>query len=337
MKNIIKYVLVTMMMCVLTACGSGNASDSEIAEEGALVVKEIHHSNYQNYEIEYEYDQDGNLVKIKEYDSYGTPRAEYEYFEDGKKKKEVQYNLEGGVSREIEWNRKGYVVYSADYDIDGNIRDKREAELDANDEIIKWTFYNGDGIVEERVIKYEYDENGNKIKETCEINGDSFITEYENEYYANGEIKKVIEYVSDYKTEKIYDKNGNEVSNVRYYNSEIVSKTEAEYDEQGNEIKYIHYENDQIVEEREYDKDGNLIREFIAAYDGSIGEYTSYTEIKYEYDKNGMQIKTVRYESLEDMEYISECEYEYDKNGNVTKQIIKHDGKVSGQIEYLYE
>ena len=81
------------------------------------------------------------------------------------------------------------------------------------------TDFDDDGSVDCR-YQYDYDENGNRIREL--------------QYDGKGKL--------EHRNEYEYDENGNEIRYTRYYsNGKILEQSEYEYDENGNRIAETYY------------------------------------------------------------------------------------------------
>ena len=123
-----------------------------------------------------------------------------------------------------------------------------------------------------------------------------------------------------------YDANG-DVKDEDYYEN----WGEYEYDKHGNRIKDTEGHEDGISYVREYDRDGNEIKWIRYDSDGSIGNWD-----EHEYDKNGNQTKGIYYDS--DGSISHRYEYEYDSQGNIIKEIsCDIDGNTGSWSEYEYD
>ena len=170
-----------------------------------------------SYVVEYEYDTNGNCVKMVGTGSDGGRWVfEYEYDKNDNCVKEVQ-------------------TYS------GGFRNVMEYEYDTNGNCVKMVRTDSDG--DRRVFEYKYDKNDNCVKEvTTYSDGDRTVMEYEYEYDTNGNcVKKVATYSDGDRdvTEYEYDTNGNCIKEVTTDSDGDRTVWKCEYDEKGNCIKKV--------------------------------------------------------------------------------------------------
>jgi YD repeat-containing protein len=174
--------------------------------------------------------------------------TDYEYDDQGylikSTETEVDTDSEGafGTITEYENNEQGDCIREVTTDLDGNNPSETtmEYEYDADGNRVKQMVYNSDGKM---TASYEYDAQGNEV--TWNADWDMFGTFtrcYENEYDAQGNLVKQV----------MTDENG-----------EAFSTKQFSYDADDNPTKMVYYENDvqTSVTEYEYDENNNLIKE----------------------------------------------------------------------------
>ncbi|MCR5148020.1 MAG: hypothetical protein K6C35_03530 [Eubacterium sp.] len=174
-----------------------------------------------------------------------------------------------------------------------------------NNDEIKWIEnYDSNGVKtdikdDEGAIltKYEYDSNGNCIRES---------------YYSDGKDQGYTEY--------LYDSRGNCTWSFATRNGVNGVEKSYEYDDAGNMIRSTTTMNgDTTIQENEYDKNGNLIR-----WTG-IGASGDKEYIIWEYDSKGFKTGGTLYDD-EGMDSIYQIET--DNRGNITRQARVMDGEV---------
>lgn len=234
-------------------------SEYEYYNNGKL-KKEVGFNNDGSIIFSCEYDDNGNVLNMI-INLYGSQQTEYEYDENGKKTKgkvtlysednsissvtEYEYDVYGNEVKEI------YILYNDD-----------DSELYAYESEYYYE-YNDDNLPLKKscdyadntgrsICEYEYDTNGNKVKET------------DNSYDADGSI------ISSSICE--YDADGNIIREV--FDLFTVSIYEYSYDDYGNETKCVHYEDGNIDFYKEteytYDSNNNVIKAVQYNEDGSV-------------------------------------------------------------------
>lgn len=180
------------------------------------MIKETHSNSDGSIISEYEYDANGNVVKETYFNSDGSIFSEYEYDANGNRLKAMKCNSDGSISRwnEYEYDANGNKIKETEFNPDGSISNwwEDEYEYDANGNLIKWIMndcewylYEYDSITGKMIKRtlmyiedsiqstiydwseFEYDINGNWIKET-HFNSDGSIdywSEYEYQYCPN--------------------------------------------------------------------------------------------------------------------------------------------------------
>ena len=283
-KRILSLVLALMLIFALCACGSKNkAEDTADAEETTVL-----------------------------------PPASYEK-EDGKLYREVYYNSNG-------------LKYSTIiHEYDGYGRVASEIELGENDApVSKCTYeYNDDGLKTAKLgyvaegpeeytfaykVDYEYDENGNLVREqrtendviaavTVYTYNDKNVLVKEEQYEGEEFMLCAYEYV--------LDENGNVEKCIRHdYLEGIDSENRYTYDSNGN-----------VIADVSYDADGNI-----------------QNRIEYNYDENGNEVKRSVFDSNGGMQSSTSNEYSYDEYGNIEKVVSTHsDGSQGTTVQYTWQ
>lgn len=184
-----------------------------------------------------------------------------------------------------------------------------------NGDLEKISCYDEDGnIISESITDIEYDENGNKIKETTYENGEiSFISEFATTDDGKTYQKSFTSFMSD-----------GEKSVYEYDENEFITA-----------IKTVNAEDTVVYEEiYEYktDKNGNQYNSVITQNNFELG-----TVSVFEMSENGDMIMSVEKDLDGNIIYEDRYDREYDENGN--KVCEKHyiDGKLVHEvIEYIY-
>lgn len=195
--------------------------------ESEYIISYIDYDEFGNidkensYKYEFDYDDEGRVIHgISHYEN-GEFHNEFEndYYSNDNLKLSISYNEQGVIICKNEYYSNGNVKLIVEYNDDGQVKYKRECNEkgDLTSYFSKGTFdnefyFNGDKF------KYEYDSNGNVIKE---INNhfnlsDDEIEESESKikykYDENGILKSSIE----------YDDNGEKSREVHYYDPVVV-------------------------------------------------------------------------------------------------------------------
>ena len=267
----------------------------------------------------YDYDSNGNMIRVEHYDKTGkmTYWSEYKYDENGRKIWAVTDHdpdepLEP-TTYDYELDEAGRVIKKTVYDSEGKIKNWREYAYDASGREIVCKSYSGNGNLyswEET----EIDEAGKQVKyitKQLDANGNPYetnCTEMEYECDEAGNITKTIS----------YDNSG-----------KVVHRTECAYDSAGNRIVDKQYRySDGVIEdwsELVYDSFGNKLDEkyYVVQYGTEPKEY------EIEYDLFGETLRVVRQKWNE---------YEYDDYGKLLRR-LEHarDGQIDYRVEYEYK
>ena len=190
-------------------------------------------------------------------------------------------------------------------------------------------------IANTTVYRYEYDEEGNRIRCT-EYNEDGNVTQwYAYEYDEKGNMTAetfTVEYMDMWETH-VYKEDGEllvllQGSEDRPGNGADAwtYKWEYEYNEHDNVVSKLYEtpegERELTTYEYEYDVAGNVIKEtrYLADPDDEEDkELTEWTE--YDYDKDNMVTEIITYNSKGEVQHSETVEYTYDAEGNMTMTI----------------
>ncbi len=278
-----------------------------------------------SFKLDFKYDDFGNMICS---DSFRITKDGIEVFENAITCG-FEYDENGRITKRIE-GESYYNVYI--YDSEGKLlkweewRSEKTDKKDKNKEPVlvktEYVFYRDE---------FEYDENGNLIKETY--------------YDTEGNVSQI--------TENAYNSNGKLQSVVIYSGEDIIEKYELEYDDNGNLIKFVvvgtsvteyvyneasvvvesiskSVETDTPIRKDEYDSAGNIIK--TTEYD-ETGKPTSIKE--FVYDSFGKITGDSYYDGEGNVEW--ESKYEYDKNGNLTeKEEIIHGAEKTSTFTFKY-
>jgi len=166
----------------------------------------------------YIYNDQGNIIDKKEYDSEGNLKLQttYNYDEKGNK---LEENTFGGFETKkttYKYDDKGREVESlitlSFQGFDGSVELRITKEYDQKGNVVEEKNYNNRNELSNRSI-FTYDERGNKVKEIF-INLDTNKSEEKNIY--------------------IYDKNNKKIEIQKYISDNLSEKSTIKYDERGN-------------------------------------------------------------------------------------------------------
>lgn len=234
-------------------------------------------------------------------------------------------SIEESEPEEIENEQEPILVQTESIrkDADGNITTSYVYQYNEKGEQIRcertsiWEDITGTSI-RTYIEEYEYDANGNKIKEISYYDGEDTP-------------EKIIEYT--------YDEEGKQLSEKEYENDSIVSLIALTYDSDKNMIKKIFYdENNTLVLTREYtyDSDKNLIEEI--GYDEDGAEYMKAT---YEYNDMG-DIVSESFDYSDKLASIygytnSLDKYEYDDKNRLSLLTVYADDQLAFKVITEYD
>jgi len=266
--------------------------------------------------VEYNYDEQDNLLRITSKDEKGEVIGdrEYKYNEDGllierRVYKVVNYMAYSWISSSKAWNRVRVVQEFPMY----------------NDSIAKYHYNNDSQLI-------KYDERDKEGKELRRI---------EIKYYRNGKKKYEHEQRSSGYEEKLYyNKDGNWKKRIERRDSKEKIR-EAKYDEDGRRIKTTEITKndkgdiiDSSTNKSKYNQEGKLIK-FVGKSEGSILGYFEHS-FEYKYDKKGNNIEIIYKDENSNIKKIEE--FRYDEKGNQIKYIHKNsDGSISHSYISIYD
>lgn len=154
----------------------------------------------EGYTANFEFDENGNLIKDTKQDVDGTMLSShvYEYDASGNCTKKTYVNPDGsmGVSHVYAFDAAGFLVLDTETNPDGTVNQMVGYQNDAYGNPVSQVQKNTAGDMYEVKNEYEYDSNGNMTKWTVyrggELNGTT-----ENEYDAKGHLLCEKEYAPD--------------------------------------------------------------------------------------------------------------------------------------------
>ena len=372
-KRAISIMMVTVFTVMMVGCGSKQL-DEDLKE--ALGVDKLPNKvTYYNedgtidYMMEYEYDNNNNVIKYKSYDAEGNLTNEYQWEEtdkntvrrvDFRDKGEIHawyeeiYDDEGNELQFIGYGNNGEKSYSYEYDKDGN--DLKYINYEENGEINYWDEYQYDNVYTRirlclnYVGAYDYDQlNCNRVSYDKDGNiKDGYQCLFDDE----GKLIESTEYDAGEIDEKI----------IYLYNDEGQLEYHIIYDSY-NLDAYEHYmetgepqEYDDIYR-HEYEVQGDKIKETIYSekysdsdldtvwlYDSemNVKAYKSYIGGKiyrgWEVDDNGKLAREFEPKHIDDewkgALIETTYEYEYFSNGDLKKEAEYRDGVLTRSTEY---
>lgn len=211
--------------------------------------------------VQYLYDETGELFEWGKYNyENGIISSEEHYYENGLKKWGIAYYSDGSENVYAAYDRHGQMteVYIAGYDIaEGSLYSKiyyepRGLTIDSSmDSVLE------NGVKWWKI--YEYDQNGNQVKETS-YNTDGSVSSWQEYYY--DEDNNEVGYAAFYEDgtlnvygESVYDENGNRTSTAEYDSyGNLNWRKEYAYDVLGNLVKELSFydEGDEAGREDDY-------------------------------------------------------------------------------------
>ena len=193
---------------ILAEYPGGYVRSAEYDDKGNLIHSRYFSALESDFsDTTYTYDEDGKLIRALTFDGTDTETVAYTYNETGALVEEICRST----------HRTGYVV---------------RYEYDRPGRLVKRSHYTSDTETPDSVWLWEYDRNGNPIKETCESAKEGLILETQYTYdqnglcvayrqKKNGSLKAVI-YCD-------YDASGNLVSEVSEYPEHPEDNAETRY------------------------------------------------------------------------------------------------------------
>lgn len=293
MKKMISLICVSAMILTFTACG-GSASSSSSSETGSTPESSVSEQSESSAEADNSKAENAERPPVTK-EGILTRKAGY-------------YSVEGTDT----------LGYEEIYDNDGKIL-KRTLD-DVYGAIWKLPIPVSAGVTE-----YEYDSNGNLIKETWTGINEMSIKEYDETGLLIG-IKHKYNEQSEYDEDKTYsyekDESGNHVK-VYYLNNLVYGDAPSDF-----------YDARNLQYELEYSDGVKTKRTQYARFAGKT-EDTVYTVE--EYDSMGRVTHFTQYD--EDGNVRSEYSEEFDSDGKLTKHnyIVENGETMNAALEYVYD
>ncbi len=270
MKKLLYLVIVSLMILCFSACKDGIVNENSDIKYTYLPKTELHtHQNssgfYREYKNTYKYDSYGNIIKKVKYTkgTFYVRETQYDI--------EYNYNDNGDITKELirieEFSTSltdGHHIYKEGYNYFYNESQQLIKKENINPSVFVGEFCG---------YTYEYDENGNRVKEYRCFSDDTKELEFECEYDLQNKLVKKqyianspnLSYVAN-ETDYTYDDGGRLV----------YSKT-THYDHLGEKSHYIvveyHYDQlDRLVKEEKtsFDNDGKIKNKDVRKYKNFI-------------------------------------------------------------------
>jgi len=259
-----------------------------------------------NYQIR-SYTESGRLENMTDYNADGTINRtqEYTFDEDGNLVELIDRMGETIIKKEVyNYDVAGNLVEKLTYKGDGTI-DRKLSNIYSNKSLlIESSDYSNsfDELILNEKKKFEYDNDGNKVKESYvgpegENWGSAAWT-----YNASG---KVIEWVNLTETDEI------KIRQTYLYNDDQILITRNSFNKNGDLISEVNLDPmGQPLSLIRYDKDGSVIRKSGNRYDqfgnnttelkyGPDGTESVYAEYEYTYDNKNNWIRQIGYQGGE--------------------------------------
>ena len=277
-----------------------------------------------NHDRDFEFNDEGMLVREKTWASEGVPFEEIKYQNRESKLSHTQF-VSGAPSlvTQYAWDEKGKNNLSVTRRNANNTPFDRIVMKYKKDRLIEKITYNAQENPTNK-ITYFYDQKGNVTGENFYYSSD--VLQFKTNYTYNDKNQKVAEThynkdgKVDYKTtytysgdkvvatettnaagdvsyieKSAYDKDGNMVSNYTFdkFDGQHM-RDEFKYDSKGNKTEWNVYKGDQLTMKAVYtfDKYGNPVKSMTTDAEGNVLESKAY---KYEYDNQGNWVKRVLY------------------------------------------
>lgn len=366
-RNTIKILALVMTIFYISGCtkkenivieeeGTEISSEEQTGEKRLVKVENIFSTGRLREYQEYEYDEDGYLLKIDYFGGEGDLWKEEEFDQAGNLIHKVQYDENGEIRLDFEYqyDNFGNQIFSKEK----NVEEKKmlswdEWEYDAAGNMLKHFEYDGVGDLDNGE-QFKYDINGNLTEKKKYGYEGSVYDWYGYEYdEQNREIKEITynEDGSIYKRiEKEYDEQGNLVKVTEADGQKIIAIDEYQYNENGKNTKHYRFipsnEQQYLIKEWIYDEQGRLLEEI---------EYLEYLyeEIKakkvYEYSSASYPDKRTDYAGVIKVRYdkqvreLEPCfltEWKYDIYGNIIEEkyiSIRDEYRIGMWCEYAYD
>lgn len=275
------------------------------ANGNLLVYESLGGKHYRKEE--YTYDENGNRIALeKYYDDEQEPRCrlEYEYNDDGQLISEKRYYGKatyGGMT-EYEYDENGNQIAEMVYSCDDSMGTGNKSLLygcrrdyDAKGNQVAYYSYGENGLMDAKTV-YEYDWRGNCLS-SIDYDGEGLMEEghmFDYDYDGNLRAEYIYDFSGVLTKKSIYDENGNLIEKYAYEQGRLFSRDIEVFDENDNHIESYSYMYGKLREKKiwEYDKKGICIHSCEYEFD-QRERYTgrTTTDHTYEYDAvGGMRI-----------------------------------------------
>lgn len=178
-------------------------------DENKIVREYIHYVDGSKDQVNYNYDSQGRLFSKETFDEDGELEQKVEYEYSGNSVKEITKDAEGEVTEEVfsefdgektllrsekdyftgegfsvknDYDDKGRITQTIRFDENNNIVEKVEREYDENDRVIK---LKETGQVKNSEIYFNYDNNGNPVRQEEKLEDGTQLSLIEREYDDN--------------------------------------------------------------------------------------------------------------------------------------------------------
>lgn len=206
------------------------------------------------------------------------------------------------------------------------------------DVVIRTVYYTPSS--DEPVTTYEYDDEGNRIKQTIYNQKGDMYKWFEYEYDDGKKVKEMIydkDMDSSYRRKYEYDDRGRPTGWIQYddLNERIVQLRRYEYDTDGNKVREVVYDSEGetlSLYENEYNEAGKVVKTIIRNKDSAV----YWEENVYEYDEKKDVVNRVLVYDPDSEKMIRKNEYEYDKSGNLIKVTTYDDENIVSWVEFEY-
>ena len=248
------------------------------------------------------------------YDAQDIEPVEYtegyaEYDDNGHILREERYEPDGTLNTLTvnTYNENGELVQTEQYDQDDILLQKTVNKYDENQRLASQSNYYGDAS-EEYVTKYDYDAEGNVVKQEVYVDGNLDYVE-KTAIFVNGRPDTVTE----------NDDYGNAMY-VHHY----------QYDEKGQVTVYVRDEvqnKDRRTYEFTYNDNGDRVKDLIYDYDMKL-----IAKVNRTFDEQNRQTEVVE----EDLDSYRRITMEYDEDRVVKNTMFDKNGEITGWAEYEY-
>ena len=233
-----------------------------------------------------------------------------------------------GIKKETTYDAEGNETYRTKYTYENGLLVKERYYLDGRGNSMKVYTYNETGLVIQEKITFdevpsagwtttcEYDGDGRVILKRTVYDSNKPAEEIHTEYDEQGRILRQED--SDSVITYTYGENDSYTALTEYKNEETVTRLERTLDQNGNLLRERSYTNGELTRDhvREYNKNGQCIKAYSCATDGSMSVSNV---VFYDYDERGNLVRTTY--TTDDDQITSVYSYEYNEYGEKTKEI----------------